>query len=75
MLVYFVFQDIQRSVKTVSTAVNAVPVKIARNVDVVFDGISKVFTQKDINDENVTNSKVYSPLNGQYSIYSSLIGQ
>ena len=37
---------------------NAVPVKIAKNVDVVFDGISKVFTQKDINDDNVTNSKV-----------------
>ena len=52
------FQDIQRSVKTVSTAVNAVPVKISKNVDIVIDGISKVFTQKDIQDEIVTNSKV-----------------
>ena len=55
-LVYF--QDIQRSVKTVSTAVNAVPVKIAKNVDVVIDGISKAFTHKDIQDEIITNSKV-----------------
>merc|ERR1719189_88397 len=53
-----VSQDIQRSVKTVSTAVNAVPVKISKNVDIVIDGISKVFTQKDIQDEIVTNSKV-----------------
>ena len=29
-----------------------------KNVDVVFEGIRKVFTQKDINDDNVTNSKV-----------------
>ena len=57
-ILFCCFQDIQRSVKTVSTAVNAVPVKISKNVDIVIDGISKVFTQKDIQDEIVTNSKV-----------------
>ena len=49
-----------RSVKTVSTAVNAVPSQIVKNVDTMMDGISKVFTQKDLQADvyNVTNSKV-----------------
>ena len=57
-------QDIQRSVKTVSTAVNAVPSQIVRNVDTMMDGISKVFTQKDIHADmfTVTNSKVSAGL-------------
>ena len=56
-----VSQDIQRSVKTVSTAVNAVPSQIVKNVDTMMDGISKVFTQKDIQNQDMfiaTNSKV-----------------
>ena len=60
-----VSQDIQRSVKTVSTAVNAVPSQIVKNVDTMMDGISKVFTQKDIQNQDMfiaTNSKVSAGL-------------
>ena len=56
-----VSQDIQRSVKTVSTAVNAVPSQIVKNVDTMMDGISKVFTGKDMAGADmfiVSNSKV-----------------
>ena len=43
-----VSHDIQRSVKTVSTAVNAVPAQIVKNVDTMMDGVLRVFTSKEL---------------------------
>ena len=51
-------QDIKRSVKTVSSAVNAVPDKIVKNFDIIIDGLSGGISHKDIQDDMVTNSKV-----------------
>jgi hypothetical protein len=42
-----VSHDIQRSVKTVSTAVTAMPSNFVKNVHNVMDGITKVFNTKD----------------------------
>jgi len=53
-----VSQDIKRSVKTVSSAVNAVPDKIVKNFDIIIDGLSGGISHKDIQDDMVTNSKV-----------------
>jgi hypothetical protein len=39
-----------RSVKTVSTAVTAVPASIAKNVDTAIDGITRAFVHKDLRD-------------------------
>jgi len=52
-----VSHDIQRSVKTVSTAVNAMPSNIVRNVDNALDGITKAFHIKDTEQE-ANNMKV-----------------
>jgi len=49
-------QDIQRSVKTGVKVVTDVPSNIARNVDHLFDGITKVFVTKDMNASEVINS-------------------
>jgi hypothetical protein len=37
-------------VKTVSTAVTAVPASIAKNVDTAIDGITRAFVHKDLRD-------------------------
>jgi sorting nexin-13 len=49
-------QDIQRSVKTVGRVVTDVPLNIARNVDHLFDGITKAFITKDMSAGEVMNS-------------------
>lgn len=51
-----VSQDIQRSVKTVSSAVTSVPGNIAKNVDNVVDGITKAFVTKDLSPVDVLSS-------------------
>lgn len=48
-----VSHDIQRSVKTVSTAVTAMPSNFVKNVDNVMDGITKVFNTKDHDHDNI----------------------
>ncbi|XP_023347857.1 sorting nexin-13 [Eurytemora carolleeae] len=52
-----VSQDIQRSVKSVSSAVTSVPGNIVKNVDTVMDGFTKAFIQKNIScDVDVVSS-------------------
>jgi len=54
-----VSHDIQRSVKSVSNAVTAVPSHIVKNVDHVVDGITKVFNTKDLEQDSLaSNMKV-----------------
>lgn len=58
-----VSQDIQRSVKTVSTAVTAVPASIAKNVDTAIDGLTRAFVNKELSvGDAVTHVKVGSSL-------------
>ena len=51
-----VSHDIQRSVKTVSTAVTAMPSTFVKNVDNVMDGITKVFNTRDLVQDNLQNN-------------------
>ena len=51
-----VSHDIQRSVKTVSTAVTAMPSNFVKNVDNVVDGITKVFHTKDLVQDGLANT-------------------
>eukprot|EP00092_Neocalanus_flemingeri_P008846 GFUD01009520.1.p1 GENE.GFUD01009520.1~~GFUD01009520.1.p1 ORF type:complete len:981 (+),score=238.89 GFUD01009520.1:139-3081(+) len=51
-----VSHDIQRSVKTVSTAVTAMPSHFVKNVDNVVDGISKVFNTRDMDQDSLANN-------------------
>jgi len=51
-----VSHDIQRSVKTVGSAVTAMPSSFVKNVDNVMDGITKVFNNKDLDQDSFANN-------------------
>jgi sorting nexin-13 len=60
-----VSHDIQRSVKTVSSAVTAMPSNIVRNVDSALDGITKAFNVKDAEQE-ANNTKVGASIDADH---------